>query len=73
MRRARAPAPAHLVEGGIPTEALLAQVAAVPSGEHMPLYRQSQVLARRILIDRAVFWRTGWERSPSTSRRWSSA
>jgi len=52
---AQAPAPAHLVEGGIPTEALLAQVAVAKFSEHMPLYRQSQVLARHgILIDRAV-------------------
>ncbi|BAR57271.1 transposase [Bradyrhizobium diazoefficiens] len=52
---AQAPAPAHLVEGGIPTEALLAQVAVAKFSEHMPLYRQSQVLARHgIFIDRAV-------------------
>ena len=51
----QAPAPAHLVEGGIPTEALLAQTAVAKFSEHMPLYRQSQVLARHgILIDRAV-------------------
>lgn len=51
----QAPAPAHLVESGIPTEALLAQVAVAKFSEHMPLYRQSQVLARHgILIDRAV-------------------
>jgi transposase len=51
----QAPAPAHLVEGGLPTEAMLAQVAVAKFSEHMPLYRQSQVLARHgILIDRAV-------------------
>ncbi|MDH2357704.1 transposase [Bradyrhizobium sp. SSUT112] len=51
----QAPAPAHLVEGGLPTEAMLAQVAVSKFNEHMPLYRQSQVPARhRILIDRAV-------------------
>ncbi|MEY9697803.1 transposase [Bradyrhizobium diazoefficiens] len=39
----------------IPTEALLAQVAVAKFSEHMPLYRQSQVLARHgIFIDRAV-------------------
>ena len=51
----QAPAPAHLVEAGPPTEAMLAQVAVAKFSEHMPLYRQSQVLARHgILIDRAV-------------------
>lgn len=51
----QAPAPAHLIEGGIPTEALLAQVAVAKFSEHMPLYRQSQVFARHgIMLDRAV-------------------
>lgn len=43
---AQAPAPAHLIEGGTPTEALLAQVAVAKFSAHMPLYRQSQVFAR---------------------------
>ena len=51
----QAPAPAHLIEGGVPTEALLAQVAVAKFSEHMPLYRQSQVFARHgIMLDRAV-------------------
>jgi len=51
----QAPAPAHLVENGVPTEALLAQVAVAKFSEHMPLYRQSQVFARHgIMLDRAV-------------------
>lgn len=52
---AQATAPAHLIENGVPTEALLAQVAVAKFSEHMPLYRQSQVFARHgILLDRAV-------------------
>ena len=52
---AQAPAPAHLIEGGISTEALLAQVAVAKFSEHLPLYRQSQVFARHgIALDRAV-------------------
>jgi len=52
---AQAPAPVHLIEGGVPTEALLAQVAVAKFSEHMPLYRQSQVFARHgIMLDRAV-------------------
>jgi transposase len=51
----QAPAPAHLIDGGVPTEALLAQVAVAKFSEHMPLYRQSQVFARHgIMLDRAV-------------------
>jgi transposase len=51
----QAPAPAHLIEGGVPTEALLAQVAVAKFSEHMPLYRQSQVFARHgIMLERAV-------------------
>lgn len=52
---AQAPAPAHLIEGGVPTEALEARVAVAKFSEHMPLYRQSQVFARHgIMLDRAV-------------------
>lgn len=52
---AQAPALAHLIESGVPTEALLAQVAVAKFSEHMPLYRQSQVFARHgIMLDRAV-------------------
>jgi transposase len=36
---AQAPAPAHLIEGGVPTEALLAQVAVAKFSEHMLLDR----------------------------------
>jgi transposase len=52
---AQAPAPAHLIEGGIPTEALLAQVAVAKFSEHQPLYRQAQVFARHgVALDRTV-------------------
>lgn len=33
----QAPAPAHLIEGGLPTEALIAQVMVATFSEHMPL------------------------------------
>ena len=38
--------PAALVEGGLPTEALLAQVLIAKYGDHLPLYRQSQIYER---------------------------
>ena len=42
----QSPAPAALVEGGLPTEALLAQVLIAKYGDHCPLYRQSQIYER---------------------------
>jgi transposase len=42
----QAPAPAHLIEGGLPTEALVADVVVSKHADHLPLYRQSQILAR---------------------------
>ena len=42
----QAPAPASLIEGGLPTEGLLAHVLIAKYGDHLPLYRQSQIYAR---------------------------
>ena len=39
----QAPAPAHLIEGGLPTEALVADVIVSKHADHCPLYRQSQI------------------------------
>jgi transposase len=51
----QAPAPAHLIEGGLPTEALLAQVIVSKYSEHLPLYRQAQVFARHgVPIERST-------------------
>ena len=41
----QAPAPARLVEGGLPTEAMVADVVVSKYAWHLPLYRQSQMLA----------------------------
>ncbi|TDG10145.1 IS66 family transposase, partial [Paracraurococcus ruber] len=55
----QAPAPARLVEGGMPTEAAVAHVAVARYADHMPLHRQSQALARQgIEIGRDVL--AGW-------------
>jgi len=43
----QAPAPARIVEGGIPTEALIAQVLVSKYADHLPLYRQAQIYARQ--------------------------
>ncbi|SFQ35993.1 Transposase [Bradyrhizobium sp. Ghvi] len=42
----QAPAPAHIIEGGIPTEALLAQIAVAKYADGLPLYRQEAIYAR---------------------------
>ena len=40
------PAPAHLIEGALPTEALIAHILVSKYADHLPLYRQSQNLGR---------------------------
>ena len=55
----QATAPARLIEGGLPTEQLVAHVVVAKYADHCPLYRQAQILARQgIAIDRATlaFW-----------------
>ncbi|MGF6862668.1 transposase [Rhodobacteraceae bacterium MBR-64] len=51
----QAPTPSHLIMGGLPTEATLAHVLVSKYADHLPLYRQSQILARAGLdLHRAV-------------------
>ncbi|MYH33796.1 MAG: IS66 family transposase [Gammaproteobacteria bacterium] len=51
----QAPAPPALIEGGLPTEALLAHVIVSKFADHLPLYRQAQIFARQgIEINRAT-------------------
>jgi transposase len=69
----QAKAPAHLLEGSWPTEALLAQIAVSKHSEHMPLNRQAVVMARHgVPIDRSVLadWmgRTGALIAPVVDR-----
>ena len=42
----QAPMPAHLIDKGIPTTGLLAQVLIAKYADHLPLYRQEQIFAR---------------------------
>jgi hypothetical protein len=42
-----------LIEGGLPTEAMIAHVLVTKYADHVPLYRQSQIYARQgIELDR---------------------
>ncbi|MCA3265857.1 MAG: IS66 family transposase [Azospirillum sp.] len=65
----QAPAPGHVVEGGLPTEALVAQVVVSKYADHCPLYRQAGIYARQgIDLDRATLadWvgRAAWYLMP---------
>ena len=42
----QAPTPPWLIEGGLPTEGAIAHVLVSKYADHLPLYRQSQILAR---------------------------
>jgi transposase len=64
-----APAPDHLIAGGIPTEALLAQVAVSKYADGLPPYRQEEIYARDgVELDRSLMaqWmgRLGFELEP---------
>ncbi|THD29506.1 MAG: IS66 family transposase, partial [Flavobacterium johnsoniae] len=51
----QASAPAHIIEGGIPTEALLAQIAVSKYSDGLPLYRQEAIYARdKVELDRKL-------------------
>lgn len=51
----QAPAPAHIIAGGMPTEATLAHVIVSKYADHLPLYRQAQIYNRQgIDLDRST-------------------
>jgi transposase len=69
----QAPAPPRLVEGGLPTEALVAHVIVAKYANHLPLYRQVQIYARQgIGLDRSTLadWvgRGAWWLQPLHAR-----
>jgi transposase len=69
----QAPAPARLIEGGLPTEATVAQVLVSKYADHLPLYRQAQIYARQgISLDRSTLadWvgRAAWLLRPVHER-----
>ena len=62
----QAPAPAHIIESGLPTEALLAHVAVSKYADGLPFYRQDGIYARDLVdLDRRLMaqWmgRVGFE------------
>jgi transposase len=69
----QAPAPARLIEGGLPSEATVAQVLVSKYADHLPLCRQVQIYARQgINLDRStlVEWvgHAAWHLRPLQAR-----
>ncbi len=69
----QAPAPARLIEGGLPTEATVAHVIVAKYADHLPLYRQAQIYARQgVQLDRSTLadWvgRAAWLLGPVHAR-----
>jgi transposase len=51
----QSPAPARLIERGLPTEATVAHVLVSKYADHLPLYRQAQIYQRQELrLDRST-------------------
>lgn len=72
-RVVQAPAPGRIVDSGIPTEALVAQVVVSKYADHLPLYRQAQIYKREgIDLDRSTLahWvgRAAWWLRPLHER-----
>ena len=55
----QAPAPARLIEGGLPTEAAVAHVVVAKYADHLPLYRQARSTPVRGSTWTGPHWRTG--------------
>jgi transposase len=69
----QATAPARLIEGGIPTEATVAQVLVSKYADHLPFYRQTQIYARQVVhLDHSTLadwvWRAGFLLRPVHER-----
>lgn len=51
----QAPAPARLIQAGLPTETTVAHVLVSKYADHLPLYRQAQIIGRQgINLDRST-------------------
>jgi transposase len=69
----QSPAPARLIEGGMPTEATVAHVIVSKYADHLPLYRQAQIYERQgVRLDRSTLadWvgRAAWHLRPVHER-----
>jgi transposase len=57
----QAAAPARLIAGGLPTEAMIAHVLVGKYADHLPLHRQAQIYARQGLV---LSMKQGHDQSP---------
>src|SRR4029078_3044322 len=69
----QAPAPARVIEGGLPTDAPVGEWLVSKSADPLPLYRQAQIYARQgITLDRSTLadWvgRAAWLLRPVHER-----
>jgi len=55
----QAPASARLIEGGLPTEATVAQVLVSKYADHLPLYRRPRFMLGKASSWIARLWQTG--------------
>lgn len=69
----QSPAPARLIEGGLPTETTVAHVLVSKYADHLPLYRQAKIYERQgVVLDRSTLadWvgRAAWHLRPVHER-----
>ena len=70
----QAPVPAQVIDKGIPTAGLLAQVLVAKYSDHLPLYRQEGIFARAglaIPCSTLGAWAPGWACAACNCSRWS--
>ena len=65
------PVDAHVIDKGIPTTGLLAQVLVGKYADHLPLYRQEAIFGRAGLAIPRRPWRSGWAPAGCGCSRWS--
>jgi transposase len=66
----QAPVPAQIIDKGIPTSGLLAQVLVAKYADHLPLYRQSGIFERAGLPFPIPRWPNGWAAAGWRCSRW---
>jgi transposase len=66
----QAPVAAHVIDKGIPTTGLLAQVLVAKYADHLPLYRQEAIFGRPAWPSRDRPWRSGWAPAACGCSRW---
>lgn len=66
----QAPVAAHVIDKGIPTTGLLAQVLVAKFADHLPLYRQEAIFGRAGWPFLARRWAPGWAVVGCNSSRW---